>query len=255
MYKFTKLVDVSCWTGRWPFIDLRYNKLSALEEKLRSVGVTKAYVAPIEAILEQDPKRADKTLLASISGSFFSPVVVVDISYANWRECAALALNDGRVRMIKLLPNYHMYKLDEVETDALVSLTQPRRIVISIQMKVEDPRAQYKPMQITNVTCADVVGVLKRFPEQTFILNCLTESDIRSSGEVSGLDNVYMDVSCAERQDTLAALKEIRPLDKFLFASHSPFHFPEGSLNKLKYAGLDPEEVDKPAYVNAEKIL
>ena len=253
MYKISKLIDVSCWTGRWPFIDLRNTNFSGLEEKLKSVGVTRAFVAPLEGILEQDPRRANKALYQAVKNNFFSPVPIIDMSYANWKENAAAALNDGRVLMVKLLPNYHMYGLCEVEMDSLVALTSPRGIVVSIQTKMEDPRAQYPLMKISNVKFDEIRDTLTKFPEQNFILNCMTFADLPE--DISPYKNVYFDISCIETQDTLAAVNKKHTLERFLFASHSPLHFPEGSVNKLKYADLGDEEIDKPAYKNAEKLF
>ncbi|MDF2815426.1 MAG: hypothetical protein K0Q81_1626, partial [Paenibacillus sp.] len=92
-----KLIDVAAWTGNWPFLKLRYTELPALKAKLQSLNVEQAFVAPIEAILEQDPIRANKELLeATRHDEFFSPVLVVDLSYANWQENVELAVKDGR---------------------------------------------------------------------------------------------------------------------------------------------------------------
>jgi len=254
MKEINKIIDVSVWTGHWPFMHLRYGDINVLEDKLKSIRVIKAFIAPIEAILEQDPTRANLALLQKVSGDFFSPVPVIDLSYANWDECMDTVLYDPRVKMIKLIPNYHQYKMYEKDMDALVEMTRQKEIVISIQMKVEDPRAQYPLMKVANVNNSDVLQTLFSYPEQIFILHCLTMDSV--PGFMTSLDNVYLDIACIERQDTLSVLqKTYSSLDKFLFASHCPFYFPEGNINKLKYSDLDINEIDKVAYKNAEKLF
>ena len=253
MREVKNIIDVSVWTGNWPFIHLRYKDVPVLENKLKSMNISKAYIAPIEGILEQDPMRANKALLSAITGSYFSPVPVIDLSYANWQECMAVAMGDGRVKMVKLIPNYHQYKLYEQDMECLVKMAQSRRLVISIQAKVEDPRAQYELMKVPNVNWNDVVKTLSSFPEQTFILHCLTMGDLPNY--LDSLDNVYTDIASVETQDVLSVLANRYPLDKFLFASHCPFYFPEGNVNKLKYTDLDQGELDKIAFKNAERIF
>src|SRR5690554_2652091 len=122
MNEIKKLVDCSVWTGNWPFRHLRYGDMDVLKKKLISENVTKAFIAPIAGILEQDPARADREMLGMVDDSFFSPVLIIDLSYENWRECMQLALDDRRVKMIKLIPNYHMYELHEKNMEELVEL-------------------------------------------------------------------------------------------------------------------------------------
>lgn len=248
-----KLIDMSVWTGNWPFIHLRYGELGLLKEKLQSMNVTKAFAAPIEGILEQDPMRADMELMSRIKDDFFSPVPIIDLSYGNWRECMDMAIKDGRVRMVKLLPNYHMYGLDEAALGSLVELAQRNKMLVSVQMRVEDRRMRYPLLKVDDVGGYEIIKTLSRFPLQTFILNNVLMSEIRHI--LDSLDNVYFDIPFLEQPDTLEHISALYPLDRFLFSSHCPFFFPEGSLSKLKQSRLDIHEVEKVAYKNAERLL
>jgi len=253
MNEIKKLIDLSVWTGNWPFIHLRYGNMNVLKEKLKSMNVTKAFIAPIEGILEQDPIRANKNLLSGINDDFFSPVLIIDLSYENWQECMEIALNDRRVKMVKLIPNYHIYKMDEKKLGKLVELAKPNHMVISIQMRIEDRRGQYPLMKVDDVGYQGVIKALSYFPDQVFILNNVLMSDIQML--IQSLDNVYLDISSLEHQDILEQLYHEYSLDRFLFSSHCPFFFPEGNIYKLKFSSLDIKEVEKVAYKNAEKIF
>lgn len=120
MHEVNRIIDFSTWTGNWPFYNYRYKEINALKEKLKSINVEKAFLAPIEGILEQDPVRANIELLKSLQDDFFSPVVIVDMLYANWEESVDIAIKDERVKMIKLLPNYHMYDFTEENIEPLI---------------------------------------------------------------------------------------------------------------------------------------
>lgn len=253
MHLINKSIDMSVWTGNWPFIHLRYGELSCLKEKLQSINVKKAYIAPIEGILEQDPMRANIELLSKVKDDLFSPVFIVDLSFANWQECMDVAINDGRVRMIKLLPNYHMYGLDVCKLDKLVEITQKNKMLVSIQMRVEDKRMQYPLLKVDDVNAHDIIKALAGFPEQVFILNNILLHEIRYI--MDSLDNVYFDIPFIEHQDTLEQINNMFSLDRFLFSSHCPFFFPEGNLSKLKKSRLDINEVEKVMYRNAEKLF
>ena len=251
MHRIEQLIDMSVWTGHWPFAHLRYGKLELMEKKLRSINVGKAFVAPSEAILEKDPMRANMALSDQIRGDFFSPVHVIDLSYGNWKECMEAAASDGRVAMIKLLPNYHRYELDECKLGRLTELTGKYGMIIAIQIRVEDKRLQYPLMQVNDVEIHSITKVVSRFPEQIFILNNIYMHEIR---HIIDSNNVYMDIACIEQQDTLEKLSKRFTLDRFVFSSHCPFLYPEGSLSKLKGSRLGINEINKVANQNAGRI-
>lgn len=253
MITVEKLVDCSVWTGKWPFRHLRYGNMDTLKKKLVSENVAKAFIAPIDGILEQDPKRANKELLDTLDDSFFSPVLIIDMSYKNWQENMELALDDPKVEMVKLIPNYHMYELNDSDMEELVGLAKRKGIVISVQMMIEDPRTHYPLMKVPNVDCGDVIMTLSRFPDQVFILNNANLNNAKKILE--SLDNVFLDIASIERQDILELLHEEYSLERFVFSSHCPFYYPEAAIYKLKYANLDITEIEKVAYKNAEKIF
>jgi predicted TIM-barrel fold metal-dependent hydrolase len=249
-----KLIDVAAWTGNWPFLKLRYTELPALKAKLQSLNVEQAFVAPIEAILEQDPIRANKELLeATRHDEFFSPVLVVDLSYANWQENVELAVKDGRVRILKLLPNYHMYEVNEANLEPLVKLTMQHKLIISIQMRVEDSRGQYPLMMVEDLDVVRVVKTVSFFPEQPFILSNPATAELAQV--LNSVNNLYVELASVENPDVLMMLKNTYGLDQVLFGSHSPFFIPEAIIAKLKYTDVSQADVEQVAFRNAEKLL
>lgn len=256
MHKVYKIVDFSCWTGNWPFIELRHRNLDSLQEKLESLNIVKAFVAPIEGILEQDPMRANRKLLDDISSDFFSPVLIVDLSFPNWKEVMELAVRDIRVSMIKLLPNYHMYEINEDNFEELIEITTKNKIVVSIQMRIEDKRGMYPLMKVPDLDIFKIVKTLSYFPNQVFMLNNIHKGRIGELGQViNSLNNVYVDIATLESRSILKYLYEKYTLEKFLFSTHAPFYYPEASLYKLKYADVDINEVEKVAYENGADLF
>jgi len=255
VHRIEGLIDCSAWTGRWPFLDLRFRELPALKDKLLSVGVTKAFVAPIEAILERDPFRANRELLGKTpSGDgFFSPVVVLDLSFPNWRDSVELAAADGRVRMVKLLPNYHLYTLDRARAAALTELTRRYGMVVSVQMRMEDTRGMYPALRIGDVAVHEIISAAYAFPEQPFVLSNIQMHEIPSV--LTSAPNIHFDISSVETQDVMEVVHRSYGLDRFLFASHTPFYYPEGTVNKLKHSALSPEALAPVVRGNAEKLF
>ncbi|HOJ10499.1 MAG TPA: hypothetical protein PK733_07895 [Clostridiales bacterium] len=253
MYNINKIIDFSTWTGNWPFIHLKNSGLDDLKKKLKSQNVIKAFVSPIESILERDPMRADKQLLQDIKDDFFSPVPVVDLSYANWEKVVELAIQDKRVKMIKLIPNYHIYELSEEKLEKLVNLTMYNKLIIAIQMRIEDTRGQYPLMKIPDVDMLSTIRALSNFPQQAFILNNVYWGEVAPA--LHSTSNVYIDISSVECPNVLHTIRDAYSLDKILFSSHSAFYYPEGNVFKLNYSDLDVSEIEKVAYRNGEILL
>lgn len=253
MSGFASLIDWSAWTGRWPFMPLRYGQPEALEEKLRKLGVSQAFVAPLEAVFEQDPTRANRALIDAVRGDFFSPVPVIDLSYANWEENLRLAEDDGRVRMVKLLPNYHQYELNDRTLAPLVERTARRRIIVSIQLRIEDRRGQHPLVKVDDVDVVRAVSAMAFFPQQRFVLSNAYAGELTEA--LHSLDNVWADISSVEYADTLQTLEERYPDGNLLFATHSPYYVPEAALYKLKDTDADAGYVRNVAHRNAERLL
>jgi predicted TIM-barrel fold metal-dependent hydrolase len=252
-----KAIDCSVWSGNWPFYYLRYGKLELLKERLTGYNITKAFVSPIEAILEQDTARANKNLLESIDNmkdEFFSPVPVIDLSYPNWEEAIEIASNSQNVKMIKLLPNYHIYSLDEDNLGKLVEYTMKYNLVISIQVRIEDARRQYPLMKVSDVDIIQDIKVLSYFPKQTFVISNGYLNEVEQV--LYSLDNnVYVDISSAEKQDVLTYLCKKYGSERLIFSTHCGFYCPEGNIFKLAYSGLDEDSLERVAYSNAKNLL
>jgi len=256
MHELTGLIDVCTWTGKWPFQHLRYAELGALKRKLNECGIETAFVSPIEAVFEQDPMRANRQLLQDIrraNGRLFSPVPVVDLSYGNWREAVELAAAEQRIRMVKLLPNYHMYPLDETTLTPLIEAAGERHLAISIQVRMEDPRGRYPFLEVESVDVAALIKTVSAFSDQLFVLNNCYRREL--DAVLVGLPNVYVDIASLEIQDILRYLDQRHGLERFLFATHCPFYYPEGNLNKLRYADVAAAKVDAVARRNCLAAL
>lgn len=247
------LIDVSTWTGNWPFIHLNNRTLPELQHKLSSLGIVRAFVSPFEGVLEQDPMRANVQLLEDIHDDFFSPVPIIDLSYANWEEMIERAGEDGRVQMIKLLPNYHMYELNRRQLEKVVNVAKSYDLVISVQIRMEDPRGQYPLMKVPCVDVKTLSQTVLAFPEQKFIFHNLFLNELASVLGVA--DHVYVELSSLEHMDILKFIRDRYTLDHVLFSTHAPFYFPEGNVYKLKYSELSKDEIDLVGRRNVGKLL
>lgn len=255
MDKPTNLIDVSVWTGEWPFLKLRFTRPDELEGKLTSVGVRRAYIASLRGIFEQDPYRSNRELLESGLSDFFFPVPIVDLSCPNWPESIEAALADKRVELIKLLPSYHRYELDAPVLEKLVEAVDGSDIVIGIQIRFEDQRGSYPNLTVPDLEVNKMVHAVSAFPDQPFILHNVYRRELNDTFSYG--DNIYVDLASIEMHNTLQDIQSRlgSGTSKVLFSTHAPFYYPEGNINKIRFSDIGREETEGIAFRNAERLF
>lgn len=253
MHDVRNLIDVSTWCDEWPFLKLRWTRPEELEPKLKTLGIGRAFIGSIRTVFEQNPYRANCDLLENVHGEFFSPVIVVDPSYATWRRSFELAARDSRVRMIKLLPNYHGYDLRPEVLQPIVAAASTCRFAIGIQIRLEDQRGAYPRLTVPDLEVDRVVWAISAFPDQPFILHNLFIRELPAALHIG--DNVYADLASVELHNTLCAVDRRVGLDRILFATHAPFYYPGANVCKLRYADLASRKVHQVGYANADALL
>lgn len=226
-----------------------------MENKLKALNVETAFISPFESVFAQDPHEGNFRMLDDIMEKpFFQPAPVIDLHLPNWKENLEKLYSDFKIKMIKLLPNFHMYRLTEESLAELVAFTSPRNIIISIPVRIEDPRNQSpllkEPMEIPTVVIAKALSF---YQHQSFILNNVYWGEINDLYYI--LNNTLFDIAMIEPVNPLKAIKEKYSVDRFIFSSNCPLFYPEGNWNKLSYADIEKKEIEKIASGNIEKLI
>ncbi|OGV36379.1 MAG: hypothetical protein A2020_02575 [Lentisphaerae bacterium GWF2_45_14] len=250
-----KIIDCSVWHGQWFLYDLRYSDLVLMEKKLRALNVQNAFISPLESVFAQDPHEGNFKMLEDIKDRpFFQPAPVIDLLLANWKENIEKLYNDLKIKMIRLIPNFHTYELTEESLEELVQFTAPRNIIIAIPMRMEDSRGQSpllkEPMELP---IAGVAKALSFYPQQKFILNNVYWHEVNDLYHILG--NTLFDIAMMEPVNPLKAIKEKYSIERFVFSSNCPFFYPEGNWNKLSYSDISEEDILKIASENIEKLI
>ena len=80
------------------------------------------------AVFAPAPQPANRALLAGTRGiRGLVPVPVINPALANWREDLAEVAVDPRVSAVRLLPNYHDYRLSAPAVDELLAAVKQAR--------------------------------------------------------------------------------------------------------------------------------
>jgi hypothetical protein len=246
--------DASTWIGKWPFAFLDAHTAKSLAAHLKSQGIRRALVSPIDAAFEPTPGPANMALLKSTLGiKALVPVPVINPALANWRDELNTVTADPRVCAVRLLPAYHNYRLRGKAVDAFAADAVRRRLRVIVQVRLIDERHEYHAMKIKPVKPADFAAFVKRHPRLRVMASGLLRSEILAIARMC--PGALFDLSFAEWHETIRHLLAKMRARQLAFASHTPFLITAAARAKLETSGLPSSRLTGIASRNLERWL
>lgn len=226
------IIDLNAYAGHWPFHPVS-GDLRAVRASLRACGVDRVCVSPLGAAWHRNPHLCNAEVYRSAEAfEDIWPVPVLDPTVATWREELARAIQQPKVRLVKLLPTYSPYALSEAD-DLLSALTKAKLCVI-IQTRLDDPRRQHPLAQAPDLPASEVANAAERHPGLTVIIGGPRTAEVRGLRDrLLKLPNLYADVSQADGLDAVRTLAEAGLTEKLLFGSHAPLFIPYSAVSRV----------------------
>lgn len=249
-----KYFDANTWTGRWPFAFIEEHNPRSLAAHLRSHGIGRALVSPLDAVFAPEPGPANHQLLATTDGvAGVVPVPVINPALGNWREELAVAAIDPRVPAVRLLPRYHNYRLAAPCITELVAELTRRRLGLIVQVRLIDERHEFHAMNLKPLPVAELAAFLAAHPKLPVLASGLLRAEVLPL--VPKHPNLIADLSFAEWHDTIPHLLAKVPARQLAFASHTPFLVTSAARDKLDRAETPTARRVAIASGNLERFL
>jgi hypothetical protein len=246
--------DANTWIGRWPFSFADAHTPRSLVAHLRRHGITRALVSPLDAVFAPAPQPANRALLAATRGlRALMPVPVVNPALAAWPEDLDEIASDRRVRAVRLLPNYHNYRLTTPAVDALLVALREKRLHPVVQMQLIDQRHEYHAMNLKPVPADDLAELLTRHRPRPLLASGLARPDLIKLACAHA--HLLADLSFAEWHDTMEHLQAEVPTRQLVFASHTPLLITAAARAKLDASTLSAARRAQIAAGNLERFL
>lgn len=224
--------DASAWIGRWPFSFCDAHTAKSLQAHLRQHGSGAALVSPLDAVFAPEPGPANRDLLRQTRGlKGLVPVPVINPALANWWEEVAVCGADERVRAVRLLPNYHGYRLSLRAVDELVEELAVRGWRLIVQMQLIDARHEFHAMNLKPVPAEALAMLLRRHPALDVLASGMLRPDILKLAP--RYSRLLCDLSFAEWFDTMENLAAKVSVRQLAFASHTPLLITAAARAKL----------------------
>jgi len=249
-----KYFDANTWIVRWPFAFCDEHTPRTLERHLRAHGIRQALVSPLEAVFAPEPGPANRALLRATRGvAGLEPVPVINPALANWREALAAVAADPRVRAVRLLPNYHNYRLKIRAVDELVADLAERDLRLILQVRLIDHRHEYHAMKLKPVPVKELTALLTRHPRLAVLASGLLLPELMQLAPQ--FPHLLADLSFIEWHDTMEYVRQKVPAGQLAFASHTPLLITAAARAKLDTSTLPAADKQTVATGNLERWL
>jgi predicted TIM-barrel fold metal-dependent hydrolase len=232
-----KLFDALAWTGAWPFSPVAVHEARSLAAELAANGISGALVSPFEAVFAPDPAPANRRLLHDTRAtSGLVPVPVVNPALPGWERELEACRADARVRIVRLLPAYHGYRLDGRAAAAFARVAAADGLAVAVQMRLVDERHEHHAVRVRPVPVAALESFARRTPELRLLASGLLRSEIKAVAP--RLSGVRFDTAFAEWLDTVPDLLARARPEQLVFATNAPLLIPAAGRAKVATASV-----------------
>lgn len=243
------IIDCNVGFGHWPFARFAEDTPAKLDRLLERDGIDTALVSSAEAVLYEEPEECNRALSKRLAR--YPRLVPVPVANPRVRSAEAIVNRPG-LKAVKLVPNYHAYRLVDDDAVALCERAAARGVAVLVQMRVEDERGHYELLKVPGVPVDDIVALAERMPKLTVVALCPYFAEAVKLAKAA---NVYVDISFAETLDTLGQLCAAVPAGKVLFGSHAPWLYPKAAAAKLALSTIGAADREAIGWRNAARLF
>lgn len=253
----TAIIDCNANLGNWPFRRMSYNTPEALLERLGRVGIERAWVTLLDAVMLKNVGAANPWLAELVAGrEALTPVGSVNPTWPAWErdvaECAELGFAGVRVN-----PNYHGWELAGGELRALLSAAGELGLFVEIAVRMTDERHHHPLVMVPPTSLGGLAPIAGDHPEVPIIVANAKQGDLGPLGPGAQLPaNLYFEMSHFESVGGVQTAAESLGVGRILFGTHAPYYYPESShLKVFQECAFPEEDLAAITHGNAERLL
>lgn len=252
---FPGILDSNVSLFHWPFRRLPLDATDALVEKLRSLGVARAWAGSFEGLFHRDLASANRRLVRECRRyPELVPIGSIDPVRPGWEEDLQRCVEEHEMPGIRVHPNLHGYRLDDPCFSQLLGRSAAANLFVQVAVTWEDSRTQPESIATSDVDIQPLPEVMAANPEaRVQLLN----SRLRGSqlADLARVPNLTFDTARFDSTDGVRLLIEALGEERVLFGSHAPFLIPEATLIRVHESALKESALLALFHHNAQRFL
>jgi predicted TIM-barrel fold metal-dependent hydrolase len=229
-------IDVSAWIGHYPFRGIPNSSIDDLRRKMNELQIGRVIVSPYEAIFWENNLDAYEQAARQLADD--AAIEVWPVVRAGATAGLEKLLDRFNPRGLRLLPNYHGYRLIDQPVRGILDLAKSRGMIVQVFQRIADERWHYL-LKVPPVDQTDLEYVTSVHTEQKILLSGLNSiapfaSRLRQSA------NLYADLSRIRGpQFAIESMVKSLPVEKLVFGSLWPVQIIEATLWQITSAQID----------------
>jgi len=253
------IIDVNTYIGHWPFRQLRHNTVDGLLRLMDENVIDRAMVSSINAIFYRNCHAGNIELYDSTKNhrDRFITFATLNPKYACWKDDLKECKEEYGMSGIRMLPQYHNYKLYEGEGLEMINMATEMKMAISIPIRMEDRRQRHWLDNVGDIPLFDLESAIKASPEARFIiLNGRGFESWAKNGNMRKY-NFIIEISrlSVVLQGEIPKLIEQLGSSRLAFGTGIPFNYANPSLLKMQVLDAPENIKEKLFWQNALQIL
>jgi predicted TIM-barrel fold metal-dependent hydrolase len=246
------VINVAVWVGQYPFRGIPGSDVAALKRKMSELRIDHAIVAPFEGIFWENSLDAYERTVDKLGGEQTLEVwpVVRPEPTAGLEEL----LERHRPRGMRLLPNYHRYRVSHPAVAKLMELARERGMIVQVFQRIADERWHYM-LHVPPVPQEDMEYLTAVYHDQPVLLSGVQPLAFLAS-RLREQPMLYADLSRVRGpQFAIETLVKTLPVEKLIFGSLWPIQIIEATLWQVTTAKIDVGLKRRILRDNAEELL
>ncbi len=238
---------------------MSYNTPEALFERLGRVGIDRAWVTLLDAVMLKNVGAANPWLAEMVAGhDALMPVGSVNPTWPAWEsdigECKDLGFRGVRVN-----PNYHGWTLAEPIFGELLTAAGDLGLFVEVAVHMTDERHHHPLVMVPPIALDGLLDACAAHPGVPIVLANIKNAPAsqlarEADGDLPG--NLYFELSHFEGVGGVQSMANALGIERILFGTHAPYFYPESShLKVFEECDFSAADLAAITHGNAEGLL
>lgn len=233
------LCDVHAHIGHWPFRRLPFTDARSLVREMERLGIERAAVCNTHGVFYKNTQAANEELAEEVDGlrDRLLPVATLNPAYVAAEADFGICVRELGMAGLRLVPQYHGYRLDDPRAIALAAAAGEAGIPIIVPRIMVDPRQRHRLDIEETVDLAALAAFARAVPGTRVVgVEYGPGPDERTLGLLAEAPNLVFEISRIPFLNARALQQLIAKIGptRLVFGTGLPFKTPEVSLLKLE---------------------